>query len=97
MFILVVEYGLLHRGDCINCETCYFCFDPAFVWPILGLADFHSAELVNPFRVFVRVPEQAGDERQCMVAIRSLSLFSNRADRRGQINKLRFLMRYPRQ
>ena len=23
--------------------TCYFCFDPAFVWPSLGRADFHSA------------------------------------------------------
>ena len=47
MFILLVEYGLVHRGDCINCETCYFCFDPgigpAFVWPSLGRADFHSA------------------------------------------------------
>ncbi len=64
MFILLVEYGLMHRGDCINCETCYFCFDPAFVWPSLGRADFHSAQLVNPFRVFVRVPEQAGDARQ---------------------------------
>ena len=31
MFSLLVEYGLVHRGDCINCETCYFCFDPAFV------------------------------------------------------------------
>ena len=64
MFILLVEYGLMHRGDCINCETCYFCFDPAFVWPSLRRADFHSAELVNPFRVFVRAPEQAGDARQ---------------------------------
>ena len=27
MFILLVEYGLMHRGDFINCETCYFCFD----------------------------------------------------------------------
>ena len=54
MFILLVEYGLVHKGDCINCETCYFCFDPAFVWP----------RLVNPFRVFVRVPELAGDARQ---------------------------------
>ena len=43
MFSLLVEYGLMHRGDCINCETCYFCFDPAFVWPSLGCADFHSA------------------------------------------------------
>ena len=64
MFILLVEYGLVHRGDCINCETCYFCFDLTFVWPSLGRADFHSAQLVNPFRVFVRVPEQAGDARQ---------------------------------
>ena len=43
MFSLLAEYGLVHRGDCINCETCYFCFDPAFVWPSLGRADIHSA------------------------------------------------------
>ena len=43
MFILLVDCCLVHRGDCINCETCYFCFDPAFVWPSLGRADFHSA------------------------------------------------------
>ena len=60
MFILLVEYGLVHRGDCINCETCYFCFDPAFVWPSLGRADLAC----KPFRVFVRVPELAGDARQ---------------------------------
>jgi len=35
MFILIVGYGLVHRGDCINCETRYFCFDLAFVWPSL--------------------------------------------------------------
>ena len=88
MFSLLVQYGLMHRGDCINCETCYFCFDPSlislvvsvdvkhhvyllnfcfdpdFVWPSLGRADFHSTLLVNPFRVFVRVPELAGDARQ---------------------------------
>ena len=29
--ILLAEYGLVHRGDCINCETCHFCFDAAFV------------------------------------------------------------------
>ena len=57
MFILLVEYGLVHGGDCVDCETCYFCFDPAFVWPSLGRADFHSAWLVDPFRVSVRVPE----------------------------------------
>ena len=43
MFSLLVEYGLVHRGDCVNCEACYFCFDPAFVWPSLGRADFQSA------------------------------------------------------
>ena len=41
MFILLVECGVVHRGDCADCETC-FCFDPAFVWPGLGRADFHS-------------------------------------------------------
>ena len=43
MLLLLVEYGLVHRADCINCETCQFCFDPAFVWPCVGRADFHSA------------------------------------------------------
>ena len=61
MFSLLAEYGLMHRGDCINCEACYFCFDPAFVWPSLGRADFHSTFFVNPFRVFVH--ELAGDAR----------------------------------
>ena len=56
MFSLLVEYGLIHMGDCLNCETCYFCFDRdclncetcyicfdlAFVWPSLGHADFQS-------------------------------------------------------
>ena len=42
-FNLLAEYGLVHRVDCINCETCYFCFDLAFVWLNLGRADFHSA------------------------------------------------------
>ena len=43
MFSLLVEYGLAHTGDCINCETCYSCFDPAFVWRSLGRADFQTA------------------------------------------------------
>ena len=42
MLRLLAEYGLVHRDDCINCETCYFCFDAAFVWPSLVRADFHS-------------------------------------------------------
>ena len=62
---MIVEYGLVHRGDCINGET-RFCFDPAFVRPSVRRANFHSALLVNPFRVFVHVhvPELAGDARQ---------------------------------
>ena len=43
MFSLLVEYGLMHRGDCITCDFCCFCFDLAFVWPSLGRTDFHSA------------------------------------------------------
>ena len=43
MLTSVLSKGLMHRGDCINCETCYFRFDPAFVWPSLGRADFQSA------------------------------------------------------
>ena len=38
--IVLVDYGLVHRGDCINCETRYFCFDLAFVWPSPGHADY---------------------------------------------------------
>ena len=30
--LLGFYYGLVHRGDCINCETCYFCFDLAESW-----------------------------------------------------------------
>ena len=55
----------MHMGDCINCETCHFCFDPAFAWPSLGRADFHSALACKPFPgPSVRVPELAGDVRQ---------------------------------
>ena len=43
MFSLLVEYGVVHMGDCINCETSYLYSDPAFVWPSFGRADFHSA------------------------------------------------------
>ena len=32
MFIWLVEYDLVHRGDCINCETCYFCL----IWLLYG-------------------------------------------------------------
>ena len=77
MFILLVEWGLMHRDDCINCETCYFCFDPVFVRPSVRRANFHSALLVNPFRVFVHVhvPELAGDARHwCQLGLCLCSL-----------------------
>ena len=47
---ITVEYMVECRGLIVNSETCYFCFDPAFVWPSLGHADFHSASLAcKPF------------------------------------------------
>ena len=46
MFILIVGYALVHRGDCINCETRYFCFDLAFVFPsLLSLKAFSTVAL----------------------------------------------------
>ena len=66
-----------------NCETCYFSFDPAFVWPSLGCADF-------PCKPFPGLCACTRTGRRCasVVAIRSLSLslFTNRADRRSQIS-----------
>ena len=56
MFILLVEHGLVNKGDCINCETCYFCFDLAFVCSSLRCACRLSLCL-SPFltgRMFVR-------------------------------------------
>ena len=76
MFSFLVECGLVHRGDCINCETCYFCFDPAFVRPNFGRADFQSA------------CTWTGRWCALVVAISSLSLFTIRADRRSQISSL---------
>ena len=87
MFSLLVEYGLVHRGDCINCETCYFCFDPAFVWPSLGRADFHSMLACKPFPGLCACT-RTGRWCASVVVIRSLSLFTNRADRRSQINSV---------
>ena len=70
MFILLVECGLVHRGE------------PAFVWPSLGRAD-SLCLACKPFRVFVRLPELAGDARQWWQLV-----FTNRAARRSQISSL---------
>ena len=40
MFILLVQYGLVHRGDCINCETCYFCLIRLLYGRVLGAQTF---------------------------------------------------------
>ena len=50
MFVLTVEYGLVHRGDCMNCETLYFSFDPAFVWPDLGAQTDDDELMLNVLR-----------------------------------------------
>ena len=86
MFNLLVEYGLVHRGDCINCGTCYFCFDPAFVWPSLA----RRLSLCLACKPFPGLRACTRTGRWCVsvVAIRSLSLFTNRADRRSQISSL---------
>ena len=86
MFILLVEYGLVHRGDCINCETCYLCFDPAFVWPSLG----RESSLYLACKPFPGLSACTRTGRWCasVVAIRSLSLFTDWADRRSHINSL---------
>ena len=44
MFILLVEYGLVHRGDCINCETCYFCFDLLVEYGLVHRGDCINCE-----------------------------------------------------
>ena len=86
MFILLVECGLMHRDDCINCETCYFCFDPAFVWPSLGRTDFHC--LCLACKPFLGLCACTWTGRWCASVVAIRSLFTNRADRRSQINSV---------
>ena len=40
MFSLLVEYGLMHRGDCINCETWYSCLIRLLYGRVLGVQTF---------------------------------------------------------
>ena len=83
MFILLVEYGLVHRGDCINCETCHFCFDSVLYGRVLGAQTFARKPLPG-----LCACTRTGQWCTSVVAIRSLSLFTNRADRRSQMNSL---------
>ena len=86
MFILLVEYGLVHRGDCINCETCYFC------WSGFCMAESWARRLwlcltCKPFPGLCACT-RTGRWCASVVVIRSLSLFTNQADRRSLINSL---------
>ncbi len=68
-----------------------FLLDPAFVWPSLGrrLSLYLAC---NPFPVFVRVPELAGDARQWGQLGLCLCSLIEQLDQ-----QFRFLLRYPRQ
>ena len=87
MFSLLVEYGLMHRGDWINCETCYFSF-----WSGFCMAESWARRLslYLACKPFLGLCTCTWTGRWCasVVAIRSLSLFTNRADRRSQISSL---------
>ena len=78
MFSLLVEYGLIHRGDCINCETCYFCFDPAFVWPSLrlsrGLGDVYKRQIIS--RVKVCAPKTRPYKSRIKTEITCLTVYT---------------------
>ena len=87
MFSLLVEYGLVHRGDCINCETCYFCFDPSFVLPRRMARRLSLCLAWKPFPGLCACT-RTGRWCASVVAIRSLSLFTNRADRCSRISSL---------
>ena len=95
MFILLVEYGLVPRVD-------YKLWDMSFLfWSIFCMAESWARRLslclvCKPFPGLCACT-RTGRWCASVVAVRSLSLFTNRADRRSQISKLRFLMRYPRQ
>ena len=78
MFILLVEYGLVHTGDCISC---YFCMAESWARrPSFCLA-------CNPF-LGLCACTRPGRWCTSVVAIRSLSLSTNPADRRSQIDSL---------
>ena len=73
MFILLVEYGSVHRGDCINCETCYFCFDPAFVWPSIFHCYFIVYYYILGFHQLIDWPSRVHSPRYCEIRVLSAS------------------------
>ena len=80
----------MHRDDCINCETCYFCLIRLLYGRVLGAQTFTLLKIVNPFQVFVRVPELAGDARRWWQLGLCLCSIIEQVDQ-----QLRFLLRYP--
>ena len=87
MFSLLVEYGLMHRGDCINCETCYFSFWSGFCMAASWARRLSLCLACKPFPGLCACT-RTGWWCVSVVVIRSLSLFTNRAERRSQINSL---------
>ena len=86
MFILLVEYGLVHRGDCINCET-LFLFWSGFCTAESWVCRLSLYLACKPF-LGLCTCTQTSWWCASVVAIRSLSPFTNRADRCSQTNSL---------
>ena len=84
MFILLGECGLVHRGDCIDMLFLFWSgFYMAESWA-------RRVSLCLACKPFLGLCACTRTGRWCasVVAIRSLSLFTNRADRRSQISSL---------
>ena len=86
MFILLAEYGLVHRGDCINRDMSFL------LWSSFCMAESWARRLslclaCKPF-LGLCACTQTGRRCMSVVATGSLSLFTNRADRRSQISSL---------
>ena len=87
MFILLVEYGLVHRVDCINCEM-LFLFWSGFCMIESWVCRLSLCLACKPFPGLC-VCTRTGWWCASVVAIRSLSLFTrNQTDRRSQISSL---------
>ena len=86
MFILLVEYGLVHRGDFINCDVSFL------FWSSFCMAKSWACRLslclaCKPYPGLCACTRTG---RWCVsvVATMSLSLFINQADRHSHISSL---------
>jgi len=87
MFSLLVECGLMHRGDqCINWDMLFL------FWSSFCMVEFwaHRLSLCLACKPFPGLCACTRTGQRCVsvVAIRSLSLFTDRADRHSQISSL---------